>query len=86
MRPATGVSWVVENYGVTVTRRGGTLFMSIPYPDAALWALVAHGNYTPGRASRLLATIIRTDEETAHCTVEQALRHWLDEGLITVAT
>ena len=84
MRPATGVSWVVENYGVTVTRPAGALFLSIPYPYAALWALIADGNYRAEFASRLLATLVPTDEQEAGHVAQRTLQQWIEEELVTL--
>jgi hypothetical protein len=86
VRPAREVWWVVETRGVTLVRRDGDMpgaaLLSIPYPYAALWALIADGRYTPQRARRMMALVSRADEGQAERGVERALAMWQGMGLV----
>ena len=41
--------------GVTLWRRDSSVRHSIPYPRAALWALIANGNYNKTSAAEMMS-------------------------------
>jgi len=82
VRPSPGVSWIVETTGVTLLYRDGVR-LSIPYPSAALWALVANGNYEKGFATELVSILRTTGRREAEEDVEQTLAGWIRAGLVT---
>ena len=45
MKSLCGLLWFVETRGVTLCNRNESVRLSIPYPHAGLWALIANGNY-----------------------------------------
>lgn len=82
MKPAAQLSWFVERRGVTLASRDGAVCQSIPYPYAALWALVANGNYSPTYAATLMGLLMCADQPTAQREVAQTLAAWAQAGLI----
>ena len=82
MKPAAGLSWVVEDFGVTLFCREKGLHLSIPYPMAGLWALVANGNYDRKTAGDLVALLRSTDRPAAEDAVRAALAFWRETGLV----
>ncbi len=81
-RPASDVSWLVETRGVTVASRRCGVAMSIVYPYAGLWAMVADGSYTPDRARDLMALLMATSPQDAEKEVVRTLAVWLEMGYI----
>jgi hypothetical protein len=75
------VSWSVEVGGVTVWSPDGVR-RSIPYPSAALWALLANGNYNETFAAELLGVLEAAGPEEALGEVEQTLAGWMRAGLV----
>ena len=82
MRPSPGIRWVVETRGVTIAGADGLLRLSIPYPFAAVWALLAHGNYSPELAADLLASLAPMSPGEARRAVGDALRDGQEAGLL----
>ena len=85
LRPAPDLAWVVETRGLTLVRRRGGAFASIPYPHAGLWAILADGSYTPERARNLLALLLSIDEKAAERELVQTLAAWQEAGLIVIS-
>jgi len=67
---------------VSLVSRKQELFVSIPYPHAGLWAIIADGTYSPERARRLVALLMGSDEDEADREVTQALESWREAGLM----
>ena len=83
MKPASGICWFVETQGVTLTSRAGRVRLSIPYPHAGLWALIANGCHSPKRAVELVSILMTVDADTASHEVEKTLEVWRQMGIIT---
>jgi hypothetical protein len=83
MKPAPCISWFVERQGVTVYGRNGEISLSIPYPYAGLWALVANGNYTPSAAANLMSVLLDASPDEARRSVAETLASWTELGLIS---
>ncbi len=83
MRPAQGISWFVETRGATLGSQDGGIRLSIPYPHAALWAIIANGNYRRDWAVDLIRTLLCTDKDTAQREVEKTLDVWLQTGIVS---
>jgi hypothetical protein len=81
-RPARDISWVVETRGITLLRPKGDPAVSIPYPFAALWALIAEARYTPLRARSMMAVLLRVGEPAAEREIERVLTAWETMGLL----
>lgn len=84
MRPSSGLSWFVETRGVTLWSRSGTR-LSIPYPHAGLWALVANGNYNKVFAAELMSVLMSAGKQEAEREVETTLAAWKEAGLVIEA-
>jgi hypothetical protein len=82
MRPAPDIVWFVESRGVTLAGPGGILRLSIPYPFAALWALIANGNYSPAFAVELMMALAPLSREQAHALVADTIHHWRETGIL----
>ena len=82
LRPAEHICWVVETRGVTLVSRDGAAPLSIPYPHAALWGVIADGHYTPQSARAMMALLCRTDEAYAEREIARVLAGWQDMGLV----
>ena len=82
MKPAAGLFWVVEDFGVTLYCREKGLHLSIPYPMAGLWALVANGNYDRETACDLIALLRAIDQPEAEDAVSKTLAGWRETGLL----
>jgi hypothetical protein len=82
VRPAQGIAWVVEQYGVTIYCRDRGPLVSIAYPYAGLWALIADGTYASTRARDVLALLAGMDEGTAARQAARALSAWRTLGLL----
>ena len=82
MKPAAGLSWVVEDFGVTLFCREKGLHFSIPYPMAGLWSLVANGNYDRETARDLIALLRSVDPTESDDAVRAALTSWRGMGLL----
>jgi hypothetical protein len=85
VRPSSHVSWFVEKRGVTLNTRDGTVCRSVPYPHAALWALIADGNYSPTYAVELMSVLMSVDREKAKREVDETITAWMGEGLVCEA-
>jgi hypothetical protein len=85
VRPAHGIGWVVERNGVTVFDRDRGALVSIAYPYAGLWAMIAGGAYTAGRACELMMLLTGMDEGTAERQAAASLFSWRELGLIQAA-
>jgi len=83
MRPSPDVSWVVEARGVTVVHPARGAFLSIPYPYAGLWAILAGGSDDMDRARRLMSLLLAIDEPRAELEIARALAVWREAGLLT---
>lgn len=81
-RPAADIVWSVEMRGITLFSRQRTIHQSIPYPHAALWALMVAGRFTPDRARDLMALLMKVDPGAAEEAVHRTLTAWREEGLI----
>jgi hypothetical protein len=82
LKPAPGISWIVEVRGVTLVSRQRGAFASIPYPYAGLWAMVADGTYTPERARKLMALLMAVDEEESEREIVRTSAAWRGHGLV----
>ncbi len=82
MKPATGLSWLVEDSGVTLLRRDRGIHLSIPYPWAGLWALIANGNYTMETACDLMAVLQSISKAEAEDRIRNTLEAWVRQGLL----
>jgi hypothetical protein len=86
MKPAKHVTWYVEMQGVTLCvtlcGRHGNLRASIAYPHAGLWALIAHGNYSPARATEMMSVLMSIDRRQAESEVTDTLEAWRRAGLV----
>ena len=82
MRPSTDISWVVETRGVTLISRQQGVYVSIPYPHAGLWAILADGTYSPERARELMGILMATGEREAEGEVALTLAAWQKAGLL----
>ncbi len=85
MRPAQGISWFIEMRGATLGSQGGGIRLSIPYPQAALWAIIANGNYRQDLAVELMMALLCTDKAAAQREVEKSLDVWLQLGIVAKA-
>jgi len=83
MKPSRKVSWFVETRGVTLWSRDGSVCLSIPYPHAGLWALIANGNYNPACAAELLSVLMSIGRQEAMREVEKTLAAWRQEGFLS---
>jgi hypothetical protein len=83
MKPSPSILWTVEDRGVTVMDLDGTPRLCIPYPWAALWALVSNGNYDPGYAMDLLTILMPLSPEEAQGVVADVLRTWQELELLS---
>ena len=81
--PAQGISWFIEIRGATLGSQDGGIRLSIPYPHAALWAIIANGNYGQRLAVELMQALLCTDKDTARREVEKSLDAWLQMGIIS---
>lgn len=82
MRPSPDLSWFVEARGVTLVSPDLGAFLSIPYPHAGLWAILADGSYSLDRARELMALLMATDEDQAEREIGRTLTAWRDTGLL----
>jgi len=82
LKPAPDMLWVVELRGTTVVVRSRGVYLSIPYPHAGLWAILADGTYSPERARALMACLMSASEEEAGREVERTLAAWLEAGFL----
>ena len=82
LETSPGIGWIVERHGVTVVRRNEGAFLSIPYPHAALWAIVADGTYTLERGRELMAAITGKGDRQAEHEVTKTITAWVDAELI----
>ncbi len=82
MKPSSHLTWFVEARGVTLSRHSPSLHVSIPYPFAALWALIANGNYSPGFAAELMSVLLSIDREQAADEVALTLAAWQQAGYL----
>ena len=57
--------------------------LSIPYPQAGLWALVANGNYSKARAVELMSVLMSIGRQEAERKVEDTLSAWMQAGLLS---
>ncbi len=82
MRPAPDISWIVETRGVTLIRGRRGSCLSIPYPHAGLWAMLADGTYSQECARDLMALLMVTDANHADREVLETLAVWQAAGLL----
>jgi hypothetical protein len=78
LRPAADVAWAVEDDCITLWRRGAAP-VSLRYPEAAAWDLVARGA-SNARMVRLLAAIWAIGEKGAAEQLEALLMQWRHRG------
>jgi hypothetical protein len=83
MKPSDRLSWFVEVGGVTLWDRHGGKHLSIPYPHAGLWALIANGNYSKAYAVELMRLLMPASRKAAQHEVEATLSAWTGLGLIS---
>ena len=83
MRPSCWVSWFVEMQGVTLYSRDESVRLSIPYPHAGLWELIANGNYRKDRAIELMSILMSAGRQEAEREVEETLSAWMRGGLVS---
>jgi hypothetical protein len=82
VRPAQDIAWVVEQYGVTLCHRDRGAVVSIAYPYASLWGMIADGTYAPIRARDVLVLLTGMDEREAERQATRALSSWQALGLL----
>jgi len=82
MKPAKHVVWHVEMQGVTLCSRHRNLRASIAYPHAGLWALIAHGNYSPASAAEMMSVLMSIDRRKAEREVADTLEAWRRAGFV----
>lgn len=82
IRPSRRLTWFVEARGVTLCSYDRQLHVSIPYPHAGLWALIANGNYRPGPAAELMSVLLSVDRERAADEVASTLAAWRQAGFL----
>ena len=82
MKPSSHLTWFVETRGVTLSSHDRRLDVSIPYPYAGLWALIANGNYSPGLAAELMSVLLSVDKEQAAGEVALTLAAWQQAGYL----
>jgi hypothetical protein len=79
-RPARDIAWSVEQQGVAIVRRGGSLAL-LRYPEAAVWELLSR-RAPRKRMIRLTAALLNGDAADARAFVDSALMRWLHRGWI----
>lgn len=84
MKPQPGISWFVEDWGVSVIHANGSGRCSIRYPHAALWTLISNGNYTEEYATELIAILSEGSGLQAAAFVAETLTAWQAQGLISM--
>lgn len=67
---------------MTLVRGPGGAFVSIPYPYAGLWALLAEGACPGARANELMGLLTGADEKSSERNVARTLEDWRRTGLI----
>jgi hypothetical protein len=82
MKPSSRITWFVETRGVTLSGAALSLHVSIPYPYAGLWALIANGNYSPGLAAELMSVLLSVDRDQAASEVALTLAAWQQAGYL----
>jgi hypothetical protein len=81
-KPSPDISWTVETRGLSLVSRKQGRFVSIPYPHAGLWAMIADGTYSLERARRLMALLLGADERQAEEEIIRTLENWRKTGLV----
>jgi hypothetical protein len=82
MKPSSRLSWFVETRGVTLSSRDGNVHLSIPYPHAGLWALIANGNYRKDRAVELMSILMSVGKQEAEREIEETISTWIRAGIL----
>lgn len=82
LKIAPGIQWVVERQGITLFSADAARCVSLPYPGAGLWALLANGNYTPAAARELFEVLLDADAAQASAAVAGLLAAWTSMGLL----
>jgi hypothetical protein len=83
MKPSSRIVWFIETRGVTLCSHDKRLNLSIPYPYAGLWALIANGNYRKDYAVELMSHLLLADRNRAEREVEETLDDWIRAGLLS---
>jgi hypothetical protein len=83
MKPSNRIVWHVETRGVTIGSRDRSISISIPYPYAGLWSLIANGNYRKDSAVALMSHLMQAERNRAAIEVEKTLMDWMQTGLLS---
>lgn len=82
MNPVPHLSWFVETRGVTLVHRDRGVELSIPYPYAGLWALIANGNFELTFATEMMGILLSVARREAAREVRETLEVWRKASLI----
>jgi hypothetical protein len=83
VRLSNQLSWFVEMRGATLWSRDSSVRHSIPYPHAALWALIVNGNYNKTSAAEMMSIPMSVDRQDAEREVKEMLAVWRQAGLVS---
>ena len=83
-KPSPDIFYVVETRGVSLVNRKKRQTISIPYPYAGLWGMIACGTYGRESTRRLMALLLAVDEMEAEKRIIRTLEGWLNAGFLEI--